>query len=740
MGAGVSFPRRGSSPGTLPPATGSSRGGVRLNGDLDPNSTPDAPMLAPGVRSLILGALQAANPDFGGAAISDFIERVVHITGPTHTLTQDESGGLLVCEDPDGTTIVLPANLDEGSTYTIAQATSGPITLAANAAATLLEAHGYTVNSQLNSVFSLRVIRNANDAAAVYLAGGLTGIPGATDPGTGEPVPVPNSPGLLDQPTVRPFTGGVYGTRRLSASYTGPCCRVHRDSDGAQLEVPFLPDGTMDTAAVAAFGIGPAVTEDVYVDVVYDQSGQGRHWTNAGGAAAWAIFNGGDATIWRTSGSPDAQPMFWAYGEASGFVSPAFPAYTGKAVTAIVVGKMNQEPVTAGFSPRVISLYGASNTDSSDDAGIMLIARNGAGAGSSTMQTLRHGATRVISSFTDGGLNVWTAVQSATGWTEKTDGQGNSATGTVAALNATHIAMGYSGNAAISAPGFGWCEALVTFDERTDSELDIIRADQAIYYRSDLANAAPVDTLPADTSRFTPVYYADFAGDAWTPAHFLIYDNSKATGYKTNSWMARNVTVSGEKMRIRNWQNGDQREGGAVFLKGPSSVCISQGGAWEARWRVDGDSYGLGVVALIGWPNTTPLWPTKGEPDPVEITPTNRTKFGGVTYLHLDTVVDSHRQLFMPDGNTSPAALAAAKNYQVDWTQWHVTTFAWKPGQYIEIYIDGVLVARTTDTSFIPNVEPLRFGFQTEFYGTPENSFTGDKYVEIDWWRFSTIN
>ena len=62
---------------------------------------------------------------------------------------------------------------------------------------------------------------------------------------------------------------GAYGSRKLRAAYAGDCLRMRRASDNAELDLGFAADGSMDSAAILAFG---GATGSVYVTKWYDQS------------------------------------------------------------------------------------------------------------------------------------------------------------------------------------------------------------------------------------------------------------------------------------------------------------------------------------------------------------------------------------------------------------------------------------------------------------------------------------
>jgi hypothetical protein len=68
------------------------------------------------------------------------------------------------------------------------------------------------------------------------------------------------------------LAAGIYSIRRVRAAYTGPCMRVRRSSDNAEIDV-FWTGGLVDSAAIMAHvGAGSG-----FVTTWYDQSGKANH-------------------------------------------------------------------------------------------------------------------------------------------------------------------------------------------------------------------------------------------------------------------------------------------------------------------------------------------------------------------------------------------------------------------------------------------------------------------------------
>lgn len=73
-----------------------------------------------------------------------------------------------------------------------------------------------------------------------------------------------------------PGAAASYSLRQLSSTYFGPCIRVERTSDNTFQDFGFLPDGSLDTAAIVAF-VGTGPTDNGHAIIIYDQSGNNRN-------------------------------------------------------------------------------------------------------------------------------------------------------------------------------------------------------------------------------------------------------------------------------------------------------------------------------------------------------------------------------------------------------------------------------------------------------------------------------
>jgi len=96
-----------------------------------------------------------------------------------------------------------------------------------------------------------------------------------------------NGTALLDS-----YSGAsaAYSLRNLSSAYTGPLIRVRRSSDNVERDIFGTFRGDLDLAALTSF-VG---ANSGFVTTWYDQSGTGRHATQATAASQPRIVNAGD--------------------------------------------------------------------------------------------------------------------------------------------------------------------------------------------------------------------------------------------------------------------------------------------------------------------------------------------------------------------------------------------------------------------------------------------------------------
>ncbi|WP_018389886.1 arabinofuranosidase catalytic domain-containing protein [Ancylobacter sp. FA202] len=98
--------------------------------------------------------------------------------------------------------------------------------------------------------------------------------------------------GPATRPPLDAFAGQLYaafGLSRLLTPYAGPCLRARRSGDGGEADIGFTASGALDMAAMLGFaGAGSA-----YATLWYDQTGNGRHATQAASAAQPRLMNAG---------------------------------------------------------------------------------------------------------------------------------------------------------------------------------------------------------------------------------------------------------------------------------------------------------------------------------------------------------------------------------------------------------------------------------------------------------------
>lgn len=118
---------------------------------------------------------------------------------------------------------------------------------------------------------------------------------------------------------VPPFVGAFDGVaapalalsvRRVLSAYTGPLIRVRRSSDNTEQDISADSSGNLDETALLAF-VG---ANSAYIVTWYDQSGNGRHYTQATAANQPRIVNAG--TIDKTNSRPgivlDGTNDYWS--------------------------------------------------------------------------------------------------------------------------------------------------------------------------------------------------------------------------------------------------------------------------------------------------------------------------------------------------------------------------------------------------------------------------------------------
>lgn len=103
----------------------------------------------------------------------------------------------------------------------------------------------------------------------------------------------------------------AYSLRNLSSAYTGPLIRVRRSNDNVERDIYGTFAGDLDIASLVAF-IG---ANSGFVTTWYDQSGSGRHATQASASLQPRIVNAGVVD------TQNGKPAVWFDGVDDRFVS-----------------------------------------------------------------------------------------------------------------------------------------------------------------------------------------------------------------------------------------------------------------------------------------------------------------------------------------------------------------------------------------------------------------------------------
>ena len=103
-------------------------------------------------------------------------------------------------------------------------------------------------------------------------------------------------PALMDGLTVTPLVA-MSTYRKLNSAYTGSAFRVRRASDSAETDIGFLSTGLVDTAALTTFCAGT----NGFITTWYDQSGNGRNYTQVTAGSQPKIVNAGSILTMGTS-------------------------------------------------------------------------------------------------------------------------------------------------------------------------------------------------------------------------------------------------------------------------------------------------------------------------------------------------------------------------------------------------------------------------------------------------------
>lgn len=136
-------------------------------------------------------------------------------------------------------------------------------------------------------------------------------------------------------------------------------------------------------------------------------------------------------------------------------------------------------------------------------------------------------------------------------------------------------------------------------------------------------------------------------------------------------------------------------------------------GAWEVRMRVPAGAVDYHAVALL-WPDAE-NWPVGGEVDFVEVV-ADATRQNVSHFLHYSAL------------NRTESGVT-----KVDATEWHNYAVSWTPTA-ITIYVDGVPVWKTTDTSHFPP-GPMHLALQLDASEKHPPNLSGGAQMAVAWAR-----
>jgi hypothetical protein len=255
----------------------------------------------------------------------------------------------------------------------------------------------------------------------------------------------------------------AYGFRRLRSAYAGPAIRIIRDSDQAQADIGFTATGDFNTTTAAAH----CAAANCYLMTAYDQTGNGRHATQAAaGSRPYLQFNciGGRpcaSSTWTGIGLNSAS-VSWAAGPVS--LSVVGRRTTGTGYCGLIARSLNQIAISA-VNDWLLTAYQGGQID--------MTAADGA----------PHAAAAVFDVANAAVMRV----------------DGTEVAGVVAQDPAAGTALFIGGDASTTCDGvegFIWANYALTADERL-----ALTANQLAYYR--IPPPLVLDTLPASAAAYS---------------------------------------------------------------------------------------------------------------------------------------------------------------------------------------------------------------------------------------------
>lgn len=455
----------------------------------------------------------------------------------------------------------------------------------------------------------------------------------------------------------------------------------------------------------------------------------------------WRIREASGTIYWDTS--PDGTTWTNRKSRATGLTVTAvtikFEAgyYGTETITSdFIIDNLNQAAGSGGSSgssggglaPVIATAFGSSAVAETGTQGAVLIGRNGSSA---QQAVTRNGSVRATQTLVYDTPEMWVGIVNDPAYKAGVDGlmtTGSSAS--IGALATTKFGIAHAGNGYRSAQGLRIAEVVIFTAEPTTTQLNAIQTNVSTYYGTAGvptagAGGGTTSSGSGGSNGSNPAFTLIASDDCSTNkigTEWEAYDYGNATGYGANSWMARNFTynASGKYYDLKAWKNGSKREGAGVLWHGPSEKAIMLGGAWELDVATDDqDHYGL---VFLMWPDGPNPWPIDGEIDVFEVYDGGFTSCGESNY-HLDTTADSSRALNAPSSAANSSSTDISRgSYGINLTQRHTIRVEWVPGNYLATFVDGVMKAKTTNTSYIPHTWAMRLTLQQEFYAAGSDS------------------
>ena len=206
----------------------------------------------------------------------------------------------------------------------------------------------------------------------------------------------------------------------------------------------------------------------------------------------------------------------------------------------------------------------------------------------------------------------------------------------------------------------------------------------------------------------------DDDGSTWDPSRYFIYPatwNNHFTGY-----YGSDITSNGQYIRAHMYTDSTGTPRIAAFCPIPTGSLSGRGDldSMRVEFRIRADlMLGYKGVPLL-WPMSG-IWPGDAEIDIYE----SQYELPPKAYVHWE------------DGTWGGDQTIFAYPTGTSWQDWHTVTMEWVDGTYVELWLDGVSIGRTTYR--IPNTPMhLVMQFETNLTMTPPDPAVSG-YVEVDY-------